>query len=223
MIYGLAKALSFFQNSTKFTDDYKLLETLGEGAFGVVGKWENLETGAIKAVKMLSKSKIKKNSLSDIVREIEIVKDLDHPNIVKMYESYEDSKYLYIVTELIQGGELFDELIRRKRFSEEDCAWIIKQVLEALSYWHANNLVHKDIKPENILLDKPKNIKSVKLIDFGTAQKFERAIKMTKVIGTPYYVAPEVLRGSYDEKWDIWGIGVIMFILLSGSPPFNGK
>ena len=205
MIYELEKAFLFYQNSTKFTDDYKLLETLGEGAFGVVGKWRNLETGVIRAVKMLSKSKIKKNSLSDIVKEIEIVKDLDHPNIVKMYESYEDDKYLYIVTELIQGGELFDELIRRKRFTEEDCAWIIKQILEALSYWHANSLVHKDIKPENILLDKPKDIKGVKLIDFGTAQRFERSTKMTKVIGTPYYVAPEVLRGSYDEK--MWCMG----------------
>ena len=94
--------------------------------------------------------------------------------------------------------------------------------MEALSYCHANNIVHKDIKPENILLMTEHDIESIKLIDFGTAQKFDPKKKMTTVIGTPYYVAPEVLKGSYNEKCDIWGIGVIMYILLSGVPPFNG-
>ena len=92
-----------------------------------------------------------------------------------------------------------------------------------LSYCHAEDIVHKDLKPENILLGKKKNISTIKLIDFGTAQKFDRGKKMSSIIGTPYYVAPEVLKGSYDEKCDIWGVGVIMFILLSGTPPFNGK
>lgn len=99
---------------------------------------------------------------------------------------------------------------------------MVKQLLEALSYCHAANIVHKDLKPENVLLEKKKDIGSIKLIDFGTAQKFEAGEKMTTVIGTPYYVAPEVLEGSYDEKCDVWGVGVIMFILLSGVPPFNG-
>lgn len=172
---------------------------------------------------MLSKKNLSEKELKDIANEIQIVKELDHPNIVKMYEEYEDHKYLYIVTELIKGGELFDELIRRKKFTEKDCKRIVKQLLEALSYCHANNIVHKDMKPENILLENKGDIESIKLIDFGTAQRFDRKKKMTTVIGTPYYVAPEVLRGSYDEKCDIWGVGVIMFILLSGTPPFNGK
>lgn len=98
----------------------------------------------------------------------------------------------------------------------------MKQLLEALSYCHNNNISHKDLKPENILLENKKDIESIKLIDFGTAQKFEKNKKMTTIIGTPYYVAPEVLHGLYDEKCDIWGAGVIMFILLSGVPPFNG-
>jgi calcium-dependent protein kinase len=91
-----------------------------------------------------------------------------------------------------------------------------------LTYCHAKNIVHKDLKPENILLEKKKDISTIKLIDFGTAQRFDKKKKMTTIIGTPYYVAPEVLRGSYDEKCDVWGVGVIMFILLSGTPPFNG-
>lgn len=208
---------------TQFSDDYKLKETLGKGAFGVVGKCENLSTGAVRAVKMLAKKKLDDDELESLANEILIIKKLDHPNIVKMYEEYEDSKYLYIVTECINGGELFDELLRRKKFTEKDCAIIIKQLLEALSHIHANDIAHKDLKPENILLEKKKDINSIKLIDFGTAQKFERKKKMTAVIGTPYYVAPEVLKGSYDEKCDIWGLGVIMFILLSGTPPFNGE
>ena len=209
--------------SNQFTDDYELLETLGEGAFGKVGKCRNLQNDQIWAVKMISKGNMSKRELKELAKEIDIVKDLDHPNIMKMYESYEDKNFLYIVTELIEGGELFDELIRRKKLTEEDAAGVIQQMLEVLSYWHANDLVHKDLKPENILLEKKKDIGSIKIIDFGTAQKFEKDKKMTEVIGTPYYVAPEVLEGSYDEKCDIWGVGVIMFILLSGVPPFNGK
>lgn len=117
-----------------------------------------------------------------------------------MYENYEDHKFLYIVTELIEGGELFDELFRRKAFSENDCALIIGQITEALCYCHSNNIVHKDLKPENILLHKPQSLRNLKIIDFGTAQKFEKSKKMTNLTGTPYYVAPEVIEGSYDEK-----------------------
>lgn len=219
----IAKDVFVLHKKTQFRDDYELAETLGEGAYGVVGKCKNIKTGAIRAVKRLSKSNITEKELKDIANEIQIVKKLDHPNIVKMYEEYEDSKYLYIVTELIEGGELFDELLRRKKFTEKDCGMIIKQLLEALTYCHAENIVHKDLKPENILLEKKKDISTIKLIDFGTAQRFDRKKKMTTVIGTPYYVAPEVLKGSYDEKCDIWGVGVIMFILLSGTPPFNGS
>jgi calcium-dependent protein kinase len=97
-----------------------LKDTLGEGAFGVVGKCKNKQSGAIRAVKMLSKSQLSKEELKDIANEIQIIKNCDHPNIVTIYEEYEDHKYLYIVTELIEGGELFDELIRRKKFSEAD-------------------------------------------------------------------------------------------------------
>ena len=219
----ISKGDFILAKETPFSDDYYLKETLGEGAFGVVGKWENKKSGAIRAVKMLNRKDIPKNELKALANEIQIIKELDHPNIVKMYEEYEDQKYLYIVTELISGGELFDELLRKKKFTEVDWAAIIKQLLGALNYCHKNDIVHKDLKPENILLEKKKDINSIKLIDFGTAQKFRKGKKMTSIIGTPYYVAPEVLKGSYDEKWDIWGTGVIMFILLSGTPPFNGR
>jgi len=156
---------------------------------------------------MLSKKKLDKDELEALSNEIAIISRLDHPNIVKMYEQYEDAKFLYIVTECIKGGELFDELIKQRRFTEKDCAIIIKQLLQALSHLHAQNIAHKDLKPENIMIEtrggkkgaKSKYENNIKLIDFGTAQKFKEGEKMDVIIGTPYYVAPEVLRGSYDE------------------------
>ena len=116
----ITKAAFVLAKDTKFTDDYDLKDTLGEGAYGVVGKCINKDSGAVRAVKLLSKAKLSKDELKNIANEIKIVKELDHPNIVKVYEEYEDHKYLYIVTELIEGGELFDELIARKKFSESD-------------------------------------------------------------------------------------------------------
>jgi len=140
-----------------------------------------------------------------------------------MYESYEDLTSLYVVTEYIEGGELFGELKRRKKFNEQDCSCVIRQILEALCYCHANNLVHKDLKPENIMVDKQGDINRIKIVDFGTAQTFDKDKKMTEKAGTPYYVAPEVLNQSYNEKCDIWSAGVIMYIMLVGFPPFNGR
>ena len=115
-----AKDIFVLSKDTRFDEDYKLLSTLGEGAYGKVSKCENLQNGAIRAVKMLDKKILSPKELKDIASEIQFIRELDHPNIVKMYEEYEDHKYLYIVTENIEGGELFDELIRRKKFSEED-------------------------------------------------------------------------------------------------------
>ena len=120
------------------------------------------------------------------------------------------------------GGELFDEIIKRKTFTEKDAAEIIKQVLEAVAYCHAHHVVHRDLKPENLLLD-DKDGDSIKVIDFGTSQVFDPNNKMDQTYGTAYYIAPEILNRSYDEKCDIWSIGVIMYILLTGRPPFDGK
>lgn len=154
----------------------------------------------VAAVKILEKANFKKKELEMIVNEISIIKELDHPNILKVYEAYESKESLYIVTELITGGELFEEISNRNHFSESDAATIIKQVLEAVAYCHGSNIVHKDLKPENIMLHGKDTVDYVKVIDFGTAQKFDSSKKMNKVIGTPYYVAPEVLKGEYDQK-----------------------
>ncbi len=140
-----------------------------------------------------------------------------------MYEFYTDAKYYYMVTEYVDGGELFDEIQRRKAFSEEMAADITSQLLSSVVYCHERKIVHRDLKPENILIDSVSDTKiSIKVIDFGTAETFSPSSKMKATLGTPYYIAPEVLMKCYNEKCDVWSCGVILYILLSGTPPFNG-
>lgn len=158
--------------------------------------------------------------------EIDIMRQLDHPNIVRLFEVFQDEKRFYLVTELCNGGELFDEITKRSHFSEQDAATIIKQVLSAVGYCHSKSICHRDLKPENILLDSSSKQNAgnmIKVIDFGASQRFDPAKKMNQIYGTAYYIAPEILKSDYNEKCDIWSIGVILFILLSGRPPFGGE
>jgi len=154
--------------------------------------------------------------------EINILKDLDHPNILKMYEFFEDEKRYYIVTDICKGGELFDEILARGKFSERDASLLMKQVLSCINYCHKNHIVHRDLKPENILLEQNKEFDQIKIIDFGTSLIVEENQKLDEKLGTPYYIAPEVLAKNYGSKCDIWSCGVITYIVLSGIPPFNG-
>jgi calcium-dependent protein kinase len=175
--------------------------------------------------------------------EFEILKQVDHPNIIKFYEMYVDEKNYHLVTEFCGGGELFDHIIDRGSFSEKLASRIIKQVLSAIKHLHDRNICHRDLKPENILFESKSKEAQVKLIDFGLSKYFvernntnangrgnrgnsilrERkgeGIMRTK-IGTPYYMAPEVLDGEYDQTCDMWSLGVITYCLLCGYPPFN--
>ena len=147
---------------------------------------------------------------------------MDHPNIVKLYEFYEDSHQFHLVQELCSGGELFDRIIDSGHFSEVMAATVIKQTLEAVAYCHSCQIMHRDLKPENLLLETDKPDAIIKVTDFGTGLLFDPNVKITKKYGTPYYIAPEVLKQNYNEKCDIWSCGVILYILLCGFPPFNG-
>ena len=126
MNYELLKILLYFQNKTKFSDEYNLMDRIGSGSFGTVHKWMNKINNSIWAVKIINKSNLTKHKLTEIEKEVEIIRDLDHPNIVKIYESFEDHKNFYIITEFIRGGELLNELVRRGSFTEKDWAWVIK-------------------------------------------------------------------------------------------------
>lgn len=155
------------------------------------------------------------------MNEVKLLETMDHPNVVKLYEIFSDNANFFFVTELCKGGELFNEIVRRKRFSEHDAANIVYQILNAVSYFHSRNICHRDLKPENIVIQEGNHIK---VIDFGTAQEFNPEDGMSKILGTPFYMAPEVFnRKRYSEKCDMWAIGVIIFILVTGQPPFSGR
>ena len=153
--------------------------------------------------------------------EIEIHRDLDHPNILKMYDFFNNEERLVIITEIISGGNVFQQLQLKKHFSEDLARTYMKQLLHAVNYMHQKQYVHRDLKPENLLIDGTDG--SIKLIDFGISIKLEPGKSLSNRMGTPYYIAPEVINDKYDQKYDIWSCGVILYTMLSGQPPFNAE
>jgi calcium-dependent protein kinase len=203
---------------------YTKAQLLGEGSYGTVWKIKHNLVKVERAMKIIKKSKkINKETEKEIVSEIEILKSLDHPNIVKIYEFFNTDDAYYLVTEFCKGGELFKQIIDNAPFDENFTAFIMYQLLSVMYYCHKKNVIHRDLKPENILIDyKEKNgLFRIKIIDFGTAKILEKNKVEKKIIGSAYYIAPEVLMQNYNEKCDLWSCGVIMYILLSAYAPFN--
>lgn len=202
--------------------EYDSIKLLGEGAFAQVAKVRNKNTGVIRAMKI-----IKKTSPSldpEIVNEINILKTMDHPNILKIFEFYVSNDSYFLVTELCTGGELFQEIIDNGALNEKLAAYIMYQLLSAIHYCHSMKIVHRDLKPENILIAKRENgLFHVKICDFGTSKMVENKESLKNIVGSSYYIAPEVLNKNYNEKCDLWSAGVILYILLSAKPPFDGE
>lgn len=200
---------------------------IGHGHYGVVRKCMDRETKVWYAIKSIRKSKVGKVDV--LKREVALLQECDHPNIIKLVEVHEDKKYLHLVTELCTGGELFDRIIEKTQsaegcFSERDAAKLVRCILDAIAYCHdQKGIVHRDLKPENFLFSSRGEDAVIKIIDFGLSRHDDmtQGIMNTKV-GTPYYVAPEVLSREYTKSCDIWSIGVITYILLCGYPPFYG-
>ena len=205
--------------------DYKKLNFLGEGSFAAVYRVQNRITDSIRAMKIINKSSTcSEADDKEIFNEINILRTLDHPNILKIFEFYSNKESYSIVTELCSEGELFQEIVDKGPFNEAYSAYVMFQILSAINYCHNMKIIHRDLKPENILIverDK-NNYPRIKICDFGTSKMFEKGAVQRKLVGSSYYIAPEVLKKRYDEKCDIWSCGVILYILLSARPPFSG-
>eukprot|EP00931_Biecheleriopsis_adriatica_P103606 TRINITY_DN78413_c0_g1_i1.p1 TRINITY_DN78413_c0_g1~~TRINITY_DN78413_c0_g1_i1.p1 ORF type:complete len:497 (+),score=121.14 TRINITY_DN78413_c0_g1_i1:53-1492(+) len=206
--------------------EYDVKKSMGEGSYGVVRKAQVKATGDMRAIKCIQLDSIPNSEALEV--EIEVQRNLDHPNIVKLYEVFKDAKMYYLVMEMCDGGELFDRIMDVMKeeggFSERQVAQYMSQILGAMKYLHSKQYVHRDIKPENFLMQSKAPDAPIKVIDFGLAKSFAPGDPPLKTkAGTPYYVAPEVLKGSYDEKCDVWSVGVVNYILLCGYPPFNGE
>ena len=223
---NLTNELIVAQSKIDPSADYKKLNFLGEGSFASVYRVQNRITDSIRAMKVINKSSnISAEADKEIFNEINILRTMDHPNILKIFEFYSNKDSYSIVTELCSGGELFQEIIDKGPFNENYSAYVMFQVFSAINYCHNMKIVHRDLKPENILIvDRDKNgYPRIKICDFGTSKMFEKGAIQRKLVGSSYYIAPEVLKHSYDEKCDIWSCGVILYILLSGRPPFAGE
>eukprot|EP00914_Ancora_sagittata_P011954 GHVO01023177.1.p1 GENE.GHVO01023177.1~~GHVO01023177.1.p1 ORF type:complete len:548 (-),score=88.06 GHVO01023177.1:70-1713(-) len=212
------------QQKAHLSDRYIRERKLGSGAYGEVLLCRDKQTGAERAVKIIKKSSVQSGGdATSLLDEVAVVKQLDHPNIMKLFEFFEDKRNFYLVMDVYKGGELFDEIINRQKFSEVDAAVIMRQVLSGVGYLHRHKIVHRDLKPENLLLESKSKDSLIKIVDFGLSSHFDPSKKMKDRLGTAYYIAPEVLRKKYDEKCDIWSCGVILYILLCGYPPFGGQ
>ena len=224
-----------------FNTKYLKIQELGSGGFSKVFRVENKLTNEVFACKELIRSKIKDKEKFE--NEINIMSKCDHPNIVKLIEIYEDKRHYELIMEELNGGTLTERLLEKleeggETFSEKEAAYIFKQIISAINYCHAQGIVHRDLKMENVLfLEKGDNL-DVKIIDFGLSQynnyqlvnimdlissENSKTVTMFESVGTPHYISPEVLKGKYNQKCDIWSAGVILYAMLSGKFPFNGK
>ncbi|XP_061406053.1 MAP/microtubule affinity-regulating kinase 3-like isoform X5 [Lethenteron reissneri] len=207
---------------TQRVGNYRLLKTIGKGNFAKVKLAKHTLTGQEVAVKIIDKTQLNTSSLQKLFREVRIMKVLNHPNIVKLFEVIEMEKTLYLVMEYSSGGEVFDYLVAHGRMKEKEARAKFRQIVSAVQYCHQKHIVHRDLKAENLLLDADMNIK---IADFGFSNEFTLGSKLDTFCGSPPYAAPELFQGKkYDgPEVDVWSLGVILYTLVSGSLPFDGQ
>eukprot|EP00250_Pteridium_aquilinum_P009334 c18602_g2_i1 orf=2-937(-) len=203
-------------------DLYILGRKLGQGQFGTTYLCVEKSTGKEYACKSIAKRKlISEEDIDDVRREIHIMHHLSgHPNIVTIKGAYEDATSVHLVMELCAGGELFDRIIQRGHYSERKAAELARTIVEVVEACHSLGVIHRDLKPENFLFSNQNEDSALKTTDFGLSVFFRPGEIFHDVVGSPYYVAPEVLHKHYGPAADVWSAGVILYILLSGVPPF---
>lgn len=201
---------------------YELGRELGRGEFGITYLCTEKSSGEVYACKKISKRKLKTAvDIEDVRREVAIMRHMPkHPNIVTLKDTYEDDDAVHLVMELCEGGELFDRIVARGHYTERAAAVVMHTIVEVVQACHGHGVMHRDLKPENFLFANKKETAPLKAIDFGLSVFFAPGERFNEIVGSPYYMAPEVLRRNYGPEVDIWSAGVILYILLCGVPPF---
>ncbi|XP_010923436.1 calcium-dependent protein kinase 20 isoform X1 [Elaeis guineensis] len=201
---------------------YELGAELGRGEFGITYLCTDKDTGEAFACKSISKKKLRTAvDIDDVRREVDIMRFLpSHPNIVSLKDTYEDDNAVHLVMELCEGGELFDRIVARGHYTERAAAAVTRTIVEVVQMCHKHGVMHRDLKPENFLFSNKKETSALKAIDFGLSIFFRPGERFTEIVGSPYYMAPEVLKRNYGPEVDVWSAGVILYILLCGVPPF---
>jgi len=203
---------------------YEIKEELGRGAFSLVKLGIDRKTGSKVAVKIIEKKNVDGNYQKNVHNETDILKRINHPAIIKLIEMFETDEFLFLVMELTTGGELFDRIVAKGCYFEDEAVELVRRIVDAIKYLHDNGICHRDLKPENLLLGSAEDDVDVRIADFGLSKIISKKMMMQTACGTPGYVAPEVLNATgYDKEVDMWSIGVITYILLCGFPPFYGN
>jgi len=207
-------------------DKYEVGRVLGSGSFGQVREAKlRVASSNVRAVKMIERDNEdgEWSNKAIFVREVGLLKQIKHKNIIQYFDVYADNDFLYVVMELCQGGEVFAKIVELKRFGEKDAGVIGKQMLQAMKYIHSINIIHRDIKAENFMLEQPTWPSPVKMIDFGMACKFQDGEVLTELCGSPHYLAPELIGQRYNYLADVWAFGVLMYLITYGRYPYDSK
>lgn len=226
-VFSQLISVSTISKTTKLENiqkKYEFIQIIGYGVFGTVREAKKISGSTCSntfktfAIKSIVKTKIERK-LELLRRELDILKAVDHPNIIRLFEVYEDKKYMHLVMEHCKGGDLLDHFLKKGQLQEQEVLSITHKALSAINYLHNLNICHRDIKPENFLL-LTEDSEELKLVDFGMSN-FVKNDNLCTFAGTPYYIAPEIIQGSYGKECDVWSLGVLMYFLLSGKQPFH--
>uniref|UniRef100_A0A7S4DC48 non-specific serine/threonine protein kinase n=1 Tax=Heterosigma akashiwo TaxID=2829 RepID=A0A7S4DC48_HETAK len=212
-----------FKNDQSFEGMYELQRELGSGSFSTVREGIHKQTNERFAVKVIKRMNLSREDEEALAEEVTILHGINHPNIIKVFDFFEEKDFYYLVTELMQGGELFDRIVKKTFYNEKEARDLVKILLSIVKHCHENDIVHRDLKPENLLMTSADDDIRFALADFGFAKLLRgNTLTLTEQCGTPGYVAPEILNGvPYGKPVDMWSFGVILYILLGGYAPFS--